>query len=205
MKTHFLADPHFDHDKLMDITARPFPNVQEWNSLLLDNINRSVERNDRLIIVGDFGFSKRIGFFRQQIQCRHVELILGNHDQESKCRNVFGGSIWRQRTIKFFDTKLYISHYPHAYWDGSHKNWMHVYGHTHNQREVYLDEIWPERRSMDVSPDTAFSLFGEWRPFADFEIYERLKERKGHDSMDFYYAFQERLKHDRLSRVSEND
>ena len=193
MKTHLLADPHFDHDKLMDITCRPFPNIEEWNGLLLENINKQVARSDRLIIVGDFGFSKRIGYFKQKIVCRHVELILGNHDQESKCRNVFGGSIWQQRVIKFFDTKLYISHYPHAYWDGSHKGWMHVYGHVHNQREATLDAIWPERRSMDVSPDTAFERFGEWRPFADHEIYDILSSRKGHDQLEFYFNYQQKL------------
>jgi calcineurin-like phosphoesterase family protein len=193
MKTYLIADPHFDHERLMDITARPFPNVQEWNELIIENTNRMVGRSDRLIILGDFGFSNRIGYFRQQIKCRHVELIIGNHDQESKCRNVFGGSIWHQRSIKFFDTHLYLSHYAHCFWDGSHKGWMHVYGHNHNQREAYLDSIWPERRSMDVSPDTAFELFGEWRPFADHEVYERLSKREGHDKLEFYFEYQRQL------------
>jgi calcineurin-like phosphoesterase family protein len=199
MKTFFIADPHFDHEKLMNITARPFPDVQVWNELLLENINRMVGRNDRLIILGDFGFSKRIGYFKQKIVCRQVELIVGNHDEVAKCRKVFGDAIWRQRTIKFFDTKLYLSHYAHAFWDGSHKGWMHIYGHNHNQREAYLDAIWPERRSMDVSPDTAFELFGEWRPFAAHEVYEHLTERAGHDSLDFYKEFQRKLEESRCS------
>ena len=193
MKTYFTADPHFDHEKLMDITARPFPDVQTWNELFMDAINSLVGRSDRLIILGDFGFSKRIGYFKQQINCRHVELVIGNHDQESKCRPHFGGAIWHQRTIKFFDTKLYMSHYPHCYWDHSHRNSMHIYGHMHNQREAYLNTIWPDRRSMDVSPDTAFALFGEWRPFADDEIYGILSSRKGHDQMEFYYEYQRQL------------
>ena len=54
--------------------------------------------------------------------------------------------------------------------------------------------IWPERRSMDASPDTAFQLTGEWRPFSDEEIVERLTQRKGHDSVDHYHALQKRLK-----------
>lgn len=193
MKTFLIADPHFDHEGLIKITGRPFVDVQEWNGLLLENINSMVGRSDRLIIVGDFGFSKRTVFFRQQIKCKHIELIMGNHDQESRCRAAFGGSIWHQRVIKFFDTKLYLSHYPHVFWDGSHRGWMHIYGHTHNQREAYLDSIWPERRSMDVSPDTAFDLFGEWRPFADHEVYERLSKRAGHDMLEFYLDFQDKL------------
>lgn len=193
MKTFLLADPHFDHAKLMNITARPFSNIAEWNELLLHNINSMVNRSDRLIIVGDFGLSKRLGFFKQEIVCRHVELIMGNHDQFAKCKKIFGGNIWYQRVIKFFDTKLYISHYAHAFWDGSHKGWMHVYGHCHNQREAYLNELWPERRSIDVSPDTAFELFGEWRPFADHEVYERLTQRAGHDNLEFYDEFQRKL------------
>lgn len=201
MKMFLHADPHFDHQTLMKITARPFPNVQEWNGLLLDNINHMVGRNDRLIILGDFGFSGRLAFFRKQIQCRNVEFIMGNHDKESKCLPVFG-RVWYQRVIKFFDTKLYLSHYPHAFWEGSHKGWMHVYGHVHNQREAYLDALWPDRRSMDVGPDTAFELFREWRPFADHEVYELLSDRKGHDSLEFYFEYQQKLEKRRRNEAN---
>jgi len=191
MKTYFTADCHFDHEKLYEglTAARPFT-VDEWNDLMLDSINTRVARADRLFILGDFAW-KRPGYWRQQIQCRHVTLILGNHDSEAKCRNVFGGAMYDTRIVKKVcgDTQVFLSHYPHAYWPGSHRGALHLYGHCHNQREARLDVFWPERRSMDVSPDTAFQLTGEWRPFADDEVVERLMQRKGHDVLDYYHVF----------------
>lgn len=194
MKTFFTADTHFDHDKLIDNKmVRPFNGIDEWNATMLNGINSLVKRRDRLFIIGDFAW-KRLSYWRQQIQCRHVTLILGNHDHEKKCRNIFGNNLYITRTIKMLGTRVFLSHFPHAFWDGSHRGWLHLYGHCHNQREVWLDSCWPTRRSMDVSPDSAFKLFGEWRVFSDKEVYTRLTERDGHDTLDFYKTFQANLK-----------
>lgn len=190
MKTYFTADTHFEHAALLNQKhMRPFVD-DEWDEMMLHQINSHVRRQDRLFILGDFAW-KRPGYWRQKIRCRHVTLILGNHDNEPKCRNVFGGAFYRSRTIKLFDTRVFLSHYPAAYWDGSHKGWLHLYGHCHNQREETLNTIWPERRAMDVSPDTAFALLGEWRPFSDEEIYTILQVYEGHDPVDFYHDFQQ--------------
>lgn len=195
MKTFFMADPHFDAESfyLKSRRVRPFDMV-DWHAMLLDQINTMVGRDDRLVIVGDFA-RRRPGYWRQQIHCKNAVLILGNHDQETKCRNVFGGNLYTTRLFKILkDKRVFVSHYPHMFWDGSHKGWYHVYGHCHNQRETYLDTIWPQRRSMDVSVDSAYQLFGEWRPFSDEEIYEHLKTRSGHDLIEFYVNFQKKLR-----------
>jgi len=193
MKTFFTADCHFDHVKFYDpMVTRPFT-MDEWHEMLLYRINTMVDRTDRLFILGDFAW-KRPGYWRQQIQCRHVTLILGNHDSEAKCRRVFGGAMYLTRVVKkVCGQQVFLSHYPHAHWPASHYGSLHLYGHCHNQREACLDAIWPERRSMDVSPDTAYQLTGEWRPFSDEEIVERLTQRRGHDNIQFYKDFQSRL------------
>jgi calcineurin-like phosphoesterase family protein len=194
MKTFFIADTHFDHAKFYDPqVTRPFT-MDEWNKMLIDRINTMATRADRLFILGDFAW-KRPGYWRQQIRCRNVVLILGNHDSEAKCRNVFGGNLYDTRVVKNVcgSARVFLSHYPHAHWPASHHGSLHLYGHCHNQREACLDAIWPERRSMDVSPDTAYALTGEWRPFTDEEIVERLMQREGHDSIQFYKDYQSRL------------
>ncbi|MHC4370212.1 MAG: metallophosphoesterase [Planctomycetota bacterium] len=189
MRTFFTADTHFDHESLITKMGRKgFRDVLEWNEVMLEAINRRVHRQDRLFILGDFAW-RRPGFWRQRIHCRHVTLILGNHDSEAKCRNVFGGNLYRDRTIKMLGVSVFLHHYPNAYWDRSHHNGFHLYGHCHNQREATLDAIWPQRRSMDVSPDTAFALRGEWGIFSDDEIHARLIARAGHDHVTFYQPF----------------
>ncbi len=192
MKTFFTADTHFECPRFYanQRCLRPFSET-EWASMMIDTINTMVARNDRLIILGDFA-GNRPGYWRSQIRCRHVVLILGNHDSEAKCRNVFGGNLRITWDVKILNTtRVFLSHYPHAYWDKSHHGWLHLYGHCHNQREATLDAIWPERRSMDVSPDTAFAKLGQWRPFSDREIYDILGQRKGHDAVQFYHDYQD--------------
>jgi len=194
MKTFFTADTHFEHEKFYNPQiTRPFT-MDAWNEMLLDRVNTMIGRQDRLFILGDFAW-KRPGYWRQQIRCRNVILILGNHDKVGKCRAVFGGNLYQTHVVKILDgAHVFMSHYPHAHWPGSHHGHLHVYGHCHNQREACLDAIWPGRRSMDVSPDSAYQLFGEWRPFSDVEIATRLSQRSGHDDVAFYKDYQEKLK-----------
>jgi len=194
MKTFFTADTHFEHEKFYQDLGRTRPfTMNEWHEMLLYRINTMVGRADRLFILGDFAW-KRPGYWRQQIRCRQVILILGNHDSEAKCRRIFGGNLHLTRVVKkVCGQQVFLSHYPHAHWPASHHGSLHLYEHCHNQREETLDTIWPERRSMDVSPDTAYHLMREWRPFTDEEIVERLMQRKGHDNIQFYKDFQARL------------
>jgi len=192
MNTWFTSDLHFDHFGLINKGGRPFESIEHWNEHILDAINKCAARADRLFILGDFCW-KRPGYWRQRIKCRHVELILGNHDKASQCRKVFGGAMYHQRMTKMLGTRVFLSHFPNAFWDLSHRGSLHCYGHCHNQREATLDAIWPDRRSMDVSPDSAVVLTGEWRPFSGQEVYDRLMARKGHDLKEFYHAFQKNL------------
>jgi calcineurin-like phosphoesterase family protein len=183
----FTADTHFDHALK---TQRPF-SVEDWNAHMLAQINYKVKRNDTLYILGDFAL-RRPGYWRQQINCRHVKLVRGNHDPLQKCRNVFGGNFLESPEIytRIGGVKTHLSHYPHAFWPGSHRGYYHLYGHTHNQREATLDAIWPQRRSMDVSPDSYNARFGDFSVWSEDEIRRTLMNREGHDLVSFYKELQ---------------
>ena len=190
---YFTADPHFDHKKIISMCQRPFGSVDEMNEALLDGINSTVKKRDLLIIIGDFAW-RRIAEHRSKIQCKQVHLIWGNHDIKRKpCEEVFS-KCYERATYKIGPEKEKVrciaDHYPHCFWLASHYGSLHVYGHHHLMREDYLDAIWPERRSMDVGLDVAYEMFGEYRPFSEMEIYERLMARKGHDPLDFYREWQ---------------
>ena len=43
---------------------------------------------------------------------------------------------------------------------------------------------------MDVGVDAAFKYYGEFRPFDEMEIYDRLSVKKGHDDLEFYKEYQ---------------
>lgn len=185
MAIWFTADTHFGWPRI-NMNLRKFSSDNEASQLFLENINARVKRDDRLWILGDF--AENPGLFRKQIRCKDVRLILGNHDKLSACSHCFK-FIYEQRLIDFMDHQVFLSHYPCIYWDQSHNGSFHFYGHLHSAREKFLDDLFPDRRSIDVGVDNAFRLLGEWRPFKKDELYDILKERKGHDPVDFYKRF----------------
>lgn len=191
MKTWFTADCHFDHANLVHLGGRPHKDIDTWNDLFIHEINDKVERRDRLIILGDFAWNFGIAKWKHRIRCRNVFLILGNHDVAGKCRAAFGPEQVRLTwEVKIRDTKVWLSHYPHFVWPSSHHGSMHLYGHCHDQREQFLDKLFPERRSMDVGPESAARLGLGWTIFEDDYIYDRLMARRGHDNVEFYKSFQ---------------
>jgi calcineurin-like phosphoesterase family protein len=170
---------------------------EEHDNYLIGRINQMVSRDDELIIIGDFAFDKP-GKYRSRIDCKHVKLVLGNHDRIEKSLNVFGQcpEILRTRAYnkaKNDYVKLYLCHYPTMYWDGSHRGWGHLYGHCHGQREQYLDDLEPQRRAMDVGVDNIYRLYGDYRPLAEWEVYDYMARRGGHDDVRFYHDYQQEL------------
>jgi len=179
----FWSDQHFECDNLVRLTRPEFTDINQHDEYLLDQCNSFVAPNDRLIILGDWCKNKP-GKYRQKVKCKNIFFILGNHDNESKIRNVFGGNVFYQRMIKLVSgEKCLCSHHPQAFWDGSHHGTYHAYGHLHDndRREAMMDLGFPGRRSMDVGVDAAKRLFGTYRPISEEEFLFCLRGRPGHD------------------------
>lgn len=194
----FTADTHFGHENrrgmgIIQMMARVKPNGEifscaaEHDAYLVNEFNLCFSPGDTLFVLGDFAWDKP-GRFRPALKVKHIRCILGNHDKPSKCSQVFG-QCFQTLTTKLegqYKEKAFLSHYPHAYWDGSHKGHIHLYGHVHGMREATLDELFPERRSMDVGVDNAYRLLGAYRPFSEVEILEIMARRTGHDDVRWY-------------------
>ncbi len=196
---YFTSDTHFDHCESninkygLVFEFRPL----NFSELFIDIINQKVGKEDTLYIIGDFAF-KKPGKWRQLINCKTVYLIMGNHDPIQKSQNVFGGNLRQIMEIKICGVRTWLSHYPHAIWPASHHGSYHLFGHTHNNRENrrenynsqpgdwFLNEIWPEKRSMDVCPESYRERYGDWGIFSEIQINDILSARKGHDNKEFY-------------------
>lgn len=151
-----------------------------------------------------FGGIENIWKFRSQISCRNIHLILGNHDHHIEENKIlpnchygmqgvitdilpnqtvsFGGieaqelfsSVSHYKEIKTSAGIIVLSHYGHRVWHGSHKGWIHLYGHSHGSLPMY-------GKSMDVGVDSARVLLGEYRPFYLSEVVQLMRDR----SIDF--------------------
>ncbi|HSE99774.1 MAG TPA: metallophosphoesterase [Nitrososphaeraceae archaeon] len=94
----FCSDSHYGHSGIVAGTSewddksgcRPFQTIDSHDNTLVNNINQTVGENDILFCLGDWSFGSyktgenvsNIRNFREQINCKNIHLIFGNHDQE---------------------------------------------------------------------------------------------------------------------------
>ena len=51
----FVSDLHYNAQRTIDISKRPFNSLQELNKTLINNWNKTVSKDDIVYILGDFG------------------------------------------------------------------------------------------------------------------------------------------------------
>lgn len=193
MNIWFISDTHFGHTniagpKISNWSSgyRDFNSVHEMNMALVNGINKYVKEDDILYHLGDWSFGgvHNIFQFRNLIICKNVHLILGNHDQHIVNKEIkyhdtsfnpikLFSSVQDVLTLNIGKTKLFLSHYSHRVWLGSHKGVIHLYGHSHGSIPDF-------GRSMDVGVDVAYKIFGEYRPFNIGDITRIMEKRDIH-------------------------
>jgi calcineurin-like phosphoesterase family protein len=186
----FTSDTHYSHSNIAgpDISSwkggyRDFKTIHQMNKSLVDGINKYVKEDDILYHLGDwsFGGEQNILQFRNSLVCKNIHLVLGNHDQHIIDKDItyhdvtfnpihLFSSVQDVLTLELGKTKIFMSHYSHRVWLGSHKGTIHLYGHSHGSIPDF-------GKSMDVGIDVAFKKFGEYRPFNIDDIL-RIMEKK---------------------------
>lgn len=191
MNIWFTSDTHFGHTNIAGAAVsnwksgyRDFNSVHEMNMALVNGINKYVKEDDILYHLGDWSFGgvHNILQFRNYIICKNIHLILGNHDQHITDKEIkyhdtsfnpiqLFSSVQDVLNLKLGKTELFLSHYSHRVWLGSHKGVIHLYGHSHGSIPDY-------GKSMDVGIDVAFKKFGEYRPFNIGDITNIMSKRE---------------------------
>jgi calcineurin-like phosphoesterase family protein len=170
--------------------------VDAMNRGLAANINARVRPNDVLWCLGDWAwgrgsdYPRNARWFRDQIQCRTIHLVWGNHDERS-IRELFHET-HDQVQIRVQGVKITLNHYPMLTWNGQHhasvaEPNIHLYGHVHALYDKTPEasplkdaSAWP---ALDVGFDGH-----EYQVWSLDEILEALRPR--------LEAF-ERIKHER--------
>lgn len=176
----FTSDTHFGHENIVGESVskwsggyRNFSSLQEMDTVLLDNINKYVSEKDTLYHLGDFSFGGRhkIPKYRQQIRCNTIYLCRGNHDKHIDRHSYCFTGIQDVMRVKEDKHTLFLSHYGHRVWNGSHRGVIHLYGHSHGN-------LPPFGKSMDVGIDAIYNMYGEYRPISLEEIIEFMEKQK---------------------------
>lgn len=130
----FTSDLHLNHENAIEYTNRPFSCLDEMNQELIRKINERVGSSDTLWILGDFAYKAsldEIRGFRQQIKCRNVNLVYGNHDKKADGAGIFQ-SVQDYKVLKSEYGPLVLFHYPILDWYAKHYGSIHLHGHIHS-------------------------------------------------------------------------
>lgn len=150
----FTADEHYEHDNsnggIIFMCNRPFKNLVEMREALIDNHNSVVKKGDHTFHLGDM-FWKHCSeeLARKILKSLNGQhsIVWGNHDEvASKIVDAFRGNYQATSFSQAGYRSVWLSHYAHRVWPGSHKGTYHLFGHTHG---VLPDH----RRSHDAGVD----------------------------------------------------
>lgn len=140
---YLTADLHLGHRSIVTIgEGRPFRSIDEHDRAIIANINDTVSVEDELWILGDVTRergARSIACAMRRVNCRHVRLVLGNHDREQACLE--SGAF--ESVARYEDTgvrladgtwqRLVLFHYPVLDWDGMHRGSVMLHGHIHSR------------------------------------------------------------------------
>ena len=211
----FCSDPHYNHSGIVRGTSnwegqkgcRDFDTVEEHDKILVNNINKTVGEDDILFCLGDWSFGdyktdanvSNVRKFREQIKCKNINLIYGNHDSEIRKNKDDSQSLFssindyleicivdqpKEQGEKPLKYNIVLSHYAFRVWNKSAKgSWM-LYGHSHGN----LDEFTPLTTNPDWigdqyyiknyrTMDVGFDTHKEFRPYS-FQELKIIMERR---------------------------
>ena len=141
--------------KIPTHSTRNYQDLDEMDSVIVNNINQKVGPNDTLIHLGDvaFGGFEMIGQFLDRLVCKNIHLVLGNHDQHIlKNRDDVQDrflSVQHYLETRIYDVDFVLCHYPLQSWNGLNKGVIHLHGHVH----LSVQNKWGNGKRLDVGMD----------------------------------------------------
>lgn len=133
MTVWFGSDFHFDHKNVIDFCNRPFINVNDMNTFIIERFKHQVKKGDVVYFLGDFQFSNTKVWMESitSIQGVEVHLIQGNHDNKKVCNFKGWASSSQIKVIRVKDTRVVMCHYPIEEWSSKDHGAIHLHGHMH--------------------------------------------------------------------------
>lgn len=138
-QTWFTSDEHYGHANIIQFCHRPFTDTSHMREMLIKNHNEMVRPGDNVYHLGDMFWNSLTGqeclAIRSRLNGNHY-YIMGNHEKMMNRDKVLRQSFIWVKDVENLKIESYpniwLSHYAHRSWNGSHKGSYHLYGHTHN-------------------------------------------------------------------------
>ncbi|MGH1574504.1 metallophosphoesterase [Methylobacterium sp. P31] len=170
MTVFFTSDTHFGHQGILGsrmTKPRPFASIEAHDEALIATWNNRIRSDDIVWHLGDFAYGasrKRVAeIWRRLNGVKH--LVRGNHDADRTTRLPWASQQDRAQ-VADRGAVFILDHYAHRTWAGSHRGFLHLYGHSHGS-------LPGTAASLDVGVDC-----WAWRPVTTPEILEALEETR---------------------------
>ena len=178
---YFSSDWHLGHDAMLTFKhkngnlLRSFSSPEEMNKTIIDNMN-SIPEDSHLFLLGDVAMGNKKESIKliEQIKCKNIYLVRGNHDRKIAMeltkwvwiKDYFKLSVEDSDTERGFQD-ICLFHYPITSWEKQIHGTWHLFGHCHGN----LDE--PETRCFDVGVDC-----NGYMPISYQEVKDRMIVKK---------------------------
>jgi calcineurin-like phosphoesterase family protein len=115
MAKYFTSDWHLNETRIGDFNPffRPFRSVGEQNRTIIDNINRIVQPDDELYVLGDVAMDEEGVDLVGKIKCPKRILITGNYDEDKLDQLAkYFSDIRQDMDLRVGAVDCYLNHYP---------------------------------------------------------------------------------------------
>lgn len=177
MNQWFISDTHFGHANIIKYSNRPYKDVDEMNSLMVQEWNKLVKPEDEVYHNGDFAFMQYEEFRKLTWRLNgRIYLQLGNHDKmiiqhrQDILKQGKIVSIENYRELKTAGKMIVLFHYGQRVWNKSHHGSIHLYGHSHGS-------LPPHGLSVDAGVDCK-EITHEYRPVHLDEVLAYMAKRE---------------------------
>ena len=177
-KIFITSDTHFNHSNIIKYCSRPFLDVTEMNTALINNWNKTVSKNDLVIHLGDFAFGKSISNIKSIFDQLNgdIILILGNHDNFSQddYLNIGFKHVYSKLEITLYNTLCVFCHFQMLFWNRSEHGSMHFYGHQHRESDnsLQITALNASNKRFNAGID-----LNNYTPVNLYNIIQQLKEK----------------------------
>lgn len=145
---YLCSDLHLDHSNIIHYCARPFlsSNVQEMNTVLVNNWNHCVQDSNTVYFLGDLTFgrgARPAEYWLSKLRGK-IQFIRGNHEECVRDSREFA-------ILNHEDHRFLLVHDPKRrsdQWDG----WV-IHGHVHNNDMKNYPFINGEKKTINVSAE----------------------------------------------------
>ena len=166
-KIFFISDLHFDHANIIKYCKRPFLNVEEMNSTLINNWNNIVGKKDVVYVLGDVSFGRGhrpIDYWFSRLNGK-IYLIRGNHDTDkvTTAEELEGNYSFEYKGHQFL-----LMHDPNRPTD--YGGWI-IHGDKHNNDVENYPFINKKSKMINVSVELI-----KYKPVAIQEILEKIMD-----------------------------